>query len=468
MTTEKPGAQGAQGTAQPPTTPRTAEGSDPTGKSAGDESLAPQQARIVGRTSYFFMWMGGCVSIGTFTMGSSLVGELNLLQSILAMTIGCVVITIGLTLNGAVGHRWGIPFMVQVRSSFGFVGTRIPGLVRALPALMWYGFQSWVGAMAIDEISDTLFGYSNVVLYFILFQALQIGLSLFGFQGIKWLENVGAVFIMLALLYMLYTVIDQYGAELGENFAAGGSWGTPFWGATLLFLGIYATMMINVSDYSREHVTSTRPGTMFSIYTAAILPVTLFMGMIGLMVSEATGVVDPIEVFSSAVNNTPLMVVTLLFIIFSQVTTNVLNNVVPPTYVLMDIFGMKFPTASVVVGLLAPATFPWLLVQDENADGLQTFVQIYSAFLGPIFAVMVVDYYLIRRQKLQVAELYESTGRFSGVNWAGVIATAVGVVCAFPFSDLGWYISLVPAGLVYWLLMTYMPSARRFRPEKEN
>ena len=95
-----------------------------TDKAAGQESLAPQEARIMGRVSYFLAWLGGCVSIGTFTMGSSLVGTLNLTQSVLAMAIGCFVIGGGLAVNGAAGYRYGIPFMVQARSSFGFTGSR--------------------------------------------------------------------------------------------------------------------------------------------------------------------------------------------------------------------------------------------------------------------------------------------------------------------------------------------------------
>ena len=100
------------------------------------------------------------------------------------------------------------------------------------------------------------------------------------------------------------------------------------------------------------------------------------------MVSGATGISDPIMVFSSAVDNTPLLVITLLFIAFAQVTTNVLNNVVPPTYILMDMFNMKFRTATIVVGLAAFGTFPWELIKEESAAGLQLFVQTYSAFLG--------------------------------------------------------------------------------------
>jgi NCS1 family nucleobase:cation symporter-1 len=434
-------------------------------KAAGEESLAPQQTRILGRTSYLLAWMGGCVSIGTFTMGSSLVGVLNLVQSTVAIAIGCFVIGLGLVVNGAAGYKYGIPFMVQARSAFGFTGTRVPGLIRAVPALVWYGFQSWIGAGALNAVSATLFGFDNLVLFFVLFQALQIGLSVFGFQGIKWLENVGAVFILCALVYMFFSVISRYGDEITTNLVnTEGTWGLPFWNATMLFLGIYATMMLNVSDYSREHVKGTGPGLLTTIYAMSILPVTLFMGLIGLMVSGATGTLDPIQVFANAVNNTPLLVVTLLFIAFAQVTTNVLNNVVPPAYVLMDMFKLSFRTSAVLVGVLAVATFPWLLVREESAAGLQMFVQTYSAFLGPIFAVMVVDYYVLRGRRLDLGALYDPAGSFRGVNHAALVAVAVGVAVAFTFPAVGWYASLVPAGLTYYVLMRRWTACRRFLP----
>ena len=434
-----------------------------TTKSVGDESLAPQKSRIMGRTSYLLAWFGGCVSIGTFTMGSSVVGTLNLIQATVAIAIGCFVIGIALAINGAAGYKYGIPFMVQARSAFGFQGTRLPGLVRAVPAIVWYGFQSWIGAGALNLVSATLFGYDNLIVFFIGFQFLQIGLSVLGFQGIKWLENVGSAFILASLVYMFYSTVVRYGDALSANLLTmEGSWGLPFWGATMLFLGIYSTMMLNVSDYSREHVKGTGPGLLTTIYAMSILPCTLFMGLIGYMVSEATGVADPIKVFANAVDNTPLLMTTLLFIAFAQVTTNVLNNVVPPTYVLMDTFKMSFRKATVVVGLLAFATFPWELVKDESAAGLQVFVQTYSSFLGPIFAVLVVDYYLIRRRTLDLDKLYDENGPYRGVNLAAFIATAVGVVAAFSMPTVSWYASLIPAGLTYLLLMRYWKGCQRF------
>lgn len=433
-------------------------------KAIGEESLAPQQTRIMGRLSYLLAWFGGCVSIGTFTMGSSVVGTLNLIQATVAIAIGCFVIGIALALNGAAGYKYGIPFMVQARSAFGFSGTRLPGLVRAVPAIVWYGFQSWIGAGALNMVSATLFGFDNLVFFFITFQFLQIGLSVMGFQGIKWLENIGSVFILASLVYMFYSTVQRYGDELSTNLLTmEGSWGLPFWGATMLFLGIYSTMILNVSDYSREHRHGTGPGLLTTIYSMSILPCTLFMGLIGYMVSEATGVADPIQVFANAVDNTPLLMTTLMFIAFAQVTTNVLNNVVPPTYILMDVFKLSFKPATIIVGLLAFATFPWKLVSADSAAGLQLFVQTYSAFLGPIFAILVVDYYIIRKRTLNLDQLYDAQGPYKGFNYAALVATVIGAAVALTFSTVSWYASLIPAGATYYLLMKHWAPCQRFR-----
>lgn len=432
-------------------------------KGIGEEGLAPQTTRIMDPWSYLFAWLGGCVSIGTFTVGSGLVGTLNLLQTFAAIAIGCLIIGLALMINGQAGHKYGIPFMVQARSAFGFTGTRIPALVRSVPAIVWFGFQSWIGAGALNLVSATMFGYDNMIVFFVGFQFLQIGLSVLGFHGIKWLENIGSVFIIGSLIYMFFSVIDKYGDVITTNLVnVEGTWGAPFWGATMLFLGVYSTMMLNVSDYSRELRKNVGPIRQVAIYANSILPATLFMGLIGLMVSGATGEVDPIKVFSSAVDNKILLVSTLLFIAFAQVTTNILNNVVPPAYALMDVFKLKYKTAAVIVGLLAFCTFPWELVKDESAAGLSLFIQTYSAFLGPIFAILVVDYFVLRKQKLDLQKLYDPEGPYKGVNWAAVIAMAVGVVVALIFSNISWYASLIPAGLIYWLLMKTMPSAQRF------
>ena len=236
----------------------------------------------------------------------------------------------------------------------------------------------------------------------------------------------------------------------------------PFWAATTSFLGIYSTMIINASDYSRNATPDIKPVKATSIYTVSILPVTLFMGLIGLLVTAATGNSDPVEVFSTTMGSKFLTVVTLLFIAFAQVTTNVLNNIVPPAYVLMESFKMKWTHATILVGVLSACVMPWKLVTADSAAGLNLFTQFYSAFLGPIFAVMAVDFFILRKKKLDVNDMYDKKGPFKGINWAAIIAILVGSVCSLFIMELSWYISLIPTGVTYYLLMKAMPSSKSF------
>lgn len=429
-----------------------------------DKDLQPTKKRIMGHLSYAASFMGGCVSIGTFSMGAGLIGVLTVQQAILAMVIGCLVIAAALVVIGECGHKYGIPFTIQLRSSFGTSGVKVAGLLRGAPAIIWFGFQSWVGAGAINSCLNILFGFNNLFVVYILFTILQIALAIKGFEGIKWMENISCVFIIAILVYMLYIVKVQFATEIDNMFAnIKGTWGMPFWAATTSFLGIYSTMIINASDYSRNLKESVRPVTTGSIYTVAILPVTLFMGLIGLLVTSATGNSDPVTVFSTTMGSKFLTVVTLLFIAFAQVTTNVLNNIVPPSYVLMEAFNVKWSYATVIVGILSVCCMPWKLVTEESAAGLNLFTQFYSAFLGPIFAVMAVDYFILRKKKLDVNQLYDKQGIFKGINMAAIIAIIVGSICSLFIIQLSWYVSLIPTAVVYYLCMKYMKSCEKFR-----
>ena len=125
---------------------------------------------------------------------------------------------------------------------------------------------------------NILFGYSNLPVVYVLFTILQVALSIKGFKEIKWLENVSCVFIIAILVYMLYVVNTKYAVDISASFAGiKGTWGLPFWAATTSFLGIYATMITNASDYSRNLKEGIGPVKASGIYTIAILPVTLFM-----------------------------------------------------------------------------------------------------------------------------------------------------------------------------------------------
>ncbi len=428
-------------------------------------TLAPigAKGRILGLPSYLFAWLGGCVSIGTFALGSSVVETgLNLMQAFIAMLLGSLILIVCLVVNDRLCYKTGIPYVIQLKSAFGAKGNVVPAMLRAVPAIVWYGVQSWLAGTALNTISMTLFGYDNMILYFILFQLVQLALSLLGFHGIKWLENIGACFIIGALIYMFYICVTEYSQEINALAAQEGSWGMPFVSAIISFFGVNITVMLNAGDYVRELKVGISDGKRGIVYFLAMVPATVFMGIIGLMLSSATGIANPITAFSQAVDNKFLVVVTLLFILFAQMTTNLLSNVIPPTYALMDAFKLKHKTAAILVSLLAVCTFPWELTKETSAAGLDIFILIYTAFFGPIFAVLVTDYYIIRKQNVNLKDLYDQEGPFAGINWAAIIAISVGAVIGLFNISISFFTATIPTALVYYFLMKKMNSSKPF------
>lgn len=409
--------------------------------------------RIMGPISYLMAWLGGCVSIGNFSLGSALVGGgLNLMQVILAIALGSGLVCVCLVINDKLCYTTGMPYVVQLRSAFGFKGTVIPSICRGIPAIVWYGFQSWVGASALNEISIIIFNFDSMIFYFIVFHLMQVGLAVLGFKGIKAIENIGGVVIILSLAYMLFTMLTLHGDSVSAIANAPANWGLPFFSAVTSFIGVNCLVLISVGDYVREVKPGCGPIARGGIYAAALIPATVFMGVIGLLVTNVTGIANPVVGFARVVDNKAVVILTLVFIIFAQITTNLLNNSLPPIYALMDICKIKHKAAAIIVGLLAFATFPWELIKETSANGLNVFILIYSAFAGPIFAILVTDYYGVRKQKINLPDFYNPDGPFKGVNIAAIGALIVGAIVSFIFVDISWLASIIPTSIVYYFL----------------
>ena len=159
-------------------------------------SLAPIKSkdRIMSWGSNTMLWLGGCISIGTLTMGSAQLEKgLNLVQLFLAVFIGSLILIIGIAANDQFSYKTGAPYAIQLKSAFGTKGSSIPVLIRGLPAIVWYGFQTWLGGAALNNISIVFFGFDNIWVFFIAFQLIQVLLSIKGFQGAKWVGNIGGV-----------------------------------------------------------------------------------------------------------------------------------------------------------------------------------------------------------------------------------------------------------------------------------
>lgn len=433
-------------------------------------SLAPipEKDRIMGWGSYTMLWLGGCISIGTLTMGSAQLGKgLNLTQVFLAVLLGTMLLVVGICANDKFSYTSGAPYAIQLKSAYGTKGSMVPVLIRGLPAIVWYGFQTWLGGSAINQISIALFGYDNIWLYFILFQVVQILLSIKGFQGIKWVEDVGGVVIVLAMFYLLYVCVTNYGDVIGTKLInRQGTWGMPFVAAIIAFFGNSTTVMLNAGDYSRELKGGYGYGKRGLSYAIAMIPATVLLGLIGAMASTATGIANPINAFAQMVDNKILLIVTLGFILFAQLTTNLASNVVPPAYAFMDVFHMKHRTAVILVGILAVCTCPWILTNDKSAAGLDLFVKVYTAFFGPIFAILITDFYILHRGKFtkeQLDDLYDENGSRKGVNKAAIIATIVGAAIGLVNVDISFFTATIPTALVYYYCLKKMPSCKNFR-----
>lgn len=434
-----------------------------------NDTLRPIAAedRIMGPGSYFMMWLGGCINLGIFTVGSAQLEKgLNMFQIFLAMFIGTTVLVAIMCINDEFSYKTGAPYAIQLKSAYGTKGSFLPVILRGLPGIVWYGFQSWLAGSAINNISIVVIGYDNIVLYFLLFQALQIFLSAKGFKGIKWVENVGGVVLSLAVLYMLYVCITKYGHVMTDLINQKPSWGMPFVAATVAFFGNGALVLLNVGDYAREFKTGYSAVKRAGILFIPQVPITMLLGLIGFMSFAATGVANPINAFSMMVDNKVLLVITLLFILFAQLTTNLVSNVIPAVYALMDVCKMKHILACILVGIAGVCTCPWILTSDSSAAGLDLFVKIYSSFCAPILAILLVDYFILRKKnftKEQLEDLYDEGGSRAGINWAAIIATAIGALIGVFNVNIAFFTSTIPTALVYYYGTKKMASCSNFR-----
>lgn len=441
--------------------------------SAGvDESLIPktEAGRTVGPISYMFMWIGDGVNLGNMTLGASLVvagiATLNIFQTFAAAIIAIGIISTVFALNDRLGYRTGIPYVVQLRMSFGVKGSIISSLLRGIPAIVWYGFQSWIGGTALNEIAKILTGgaFDNVVVCFVVLQLVQIGLSLYGFHAIKWVESLTSIVIMLALVYVFGVLLTSHSAVIAEKWVhAKGSWGLPFFAFIMMFMGNYAAIFLSAADYSRELKSGISDAKRGFLYFLPILVAYGFVLAIGAMLASATGISNPVKAFAIVVDNSYITVFVSAFIVMGAIAVNMVANIIPPTYVITLITKLKYKVAVTITGLLALGSFPWVLVQDSSAKGLGMFILIYSAFLGPIVSILLIEYYILRKQKVNIEDLYKEDGPFTGYNPAAVLAMLIGAGAAFTKVELAWVIGFVVAGIAYILLMKYAFKDSKFK-----
>jgi NCS1 family nucleobase:cation symporter-1 len=451
-----------------------------------NEDLAPVALarRTWGLYNYVSLWVAMSVCIPTYMLASGLIaGGMSWREAIGTILLGNLIVLVPMLLNAHAGAKYGIPFPVFVRASFGVRGANVPAVLRALVACGWFGIQTWIGGQAIFAMLSILWpaagnsstGHSGSGLWicFFAFWALNIFVILRGIEMIKFLEGIAAPFMLAIGLLLLWWITNLAGG-LGPVLRAPSKFATT--AAFLRFfipsltgmVGFWATVALNIPDFTR-YARSQRDQMLGQ---AIGLPAAMTLySFIGVAVTSASAVIfgepiwDPVVLLQKF--NRPVVALVALFaLLIATLNTNVAANVVSPSndFSNLNPRRISFRTGGLITGVIGVLLMPWKLLGDFSAYIFGWLVG-YSGLLGPIAGIMIADYFVLRRCQLNVASLYQSKGEYSysnGVNWRAIAALAVGIaiaLCGLAFPplrwlyDYAWFVGFFVAGGLYLTLM---------------
>ncbi|MDG1581596.1 NCS1 family nucleobase:cation symporter-1 [Pseudomonas sp. GOM6] len=414
------------------------------------------------------LWVGMAICVPTYTLGGVLTAYFGLSvgEALLTILLANIVVLIPLTLNAFPGTKYGIPFPVVLRSSFGILGSNVPCLVRALVACGWFGIQTMFGGLAIHLFLGSIFpdwkalGGIGEVIGFFVFWALNLWVVLRGAESIKWLETLSAPLLLAVGVGLLAWAMPQ--VSLSELLAQppkrpeGDGVASYFFAGLTAMVGFWATLSLNIPDFSR-YARSQKDQIIGQVVG---LPLTMFLfAALGVVLTAASAslvgetVADPVSLIGH-IDSPVWVALAMALIIIATLSTNTAANIVSPTNDFQNIAPKLINRTKAVlitglVGLLLMGhellKKAGVIASDVSLESLYSnWLLGYSSLLGPIAGIMVVDYFLVRRQQLDLPSLYLDGGAYPAVNWAGFIALGVPValtVLAMTTGLLGWFYS---------------------------
>jgi NCS1 family nucleobase:cation symporter-1 len=446
-----------------------------------NDDLAPIPAsrRTWGLYNYAALWVGMSVCIPTYMLASGLIaGGMSWGQAICTILLGNVIVLIPMLLNAHAGTRYGIPFPVFVRASFGVRGANVPAVLRALVACGWFGIQTWIGGQAIHSMLSIIApGWAQFAggkwICFFAFWALNMFVVYRGIETIKFLEGVAAPFMLAVGLLLLWWVTGKaggFGPVLSQpsKFRSAGEFFAFFIPALTAMVGFWATVALNIPDFTRY--ARSQKAQMLGQALGLPAAMTLY-SFIGVAVTSASAVLfghpiwDPVELLGKF--NQPLVAfVALIALLIATLNTNVAANVVSPSNDFSNLNPrlISFRTGGLITGCIGVLMMPWKLLGDFSAYIFGWLIG-YSGLLGPIAGVMIADYFLVRRADLNIDDLYRRGGVYEysrGFNFRALAALAAGVAVAisgliyppiYVLYKYAWFVSFFVSALVYYGLM---------------
>ena len=431
---------------------------------AGIEPI-PKEERNLGGWDFFLLWAGAAISLAEIWAGSLIV-PLGLGLGLWAILLGHLLGNTPFALGGLIGSRWGVPTMVSVRPSFGIRGSYFAAALNMIQLIGWTAVMLIVCGGAADAISK-FYGFSNLNLWIILSGVITTLWALVGHRIWKWLQRISVIALLILCLAMTYVVFQQYGwANLSQiprkrDF--------PFMVGMDLVIAMPISWLPLVSDYSRfaKDSKSSFWGTWISYFM-----ISSWMYLIGLMASLATQSPDPSGVVMGLMLKFGWAIPALIIVLFSTFTTTFLD-IYSTAISGLNIFPKLGERAGILIGgifgIIVAIIFPTLLNYEH-------FLLFIGAMFCPLFGIVLVDYFFLRRGGIDLVDLYRRDGKYwfwKGINPLAIIAWAIGfaiylgfspmlmekvlgIKAAFPWPLGSSLPSMIVAGLIYWLLRQRM------------
>ncbi|HEX2121333.1 MAG TPA: NCS1 family nucleobase:cation symporter-1, partial [Thermoanaerobaculia bacterium] len=396
------------------------------------------------------LWIGMSVVITTYTLASGLMTQgMSWSQALTTILLGNTIVLIPMVLNAHAGTKYGVSFPVLCRASFGVKGANIPAMLRAIVACGWFGIQTWIGGLALDALLTAAWpAWANVpanrAIAFGIFWLLQVAIIIKGTEGIKVLESWSAPLLLLGGAALLVWAVRN-GGGLGTILRESSrlqQGSTPFWdlfpAALTANVGYWATLSLNIPDFTR-YAKSQRSQVAGQ---ALGLPTTMTaFAFIGVAVTSATIVIfgkavwDPIELIAR-VGSPAVIIFGALVVLAAQITTNMAANVVSPANDFSNLSPRKisYVTGGLITAVIGILMMPWKLYSDAAAY-IFTWLIGYSSLMGALGGILIADYWIVRRQKLNLRHLFEVNGEYTysrGTNWRAVAALVLAILPVVP------------------------------------
>ena len=446
-----------------------------------NDDLAPTgpAQRTWSTYNYIALWFSMSMEVTTYMLASSLIaGGMNWKQAIFTIFLGNLIVLVPMLLNAHAGAKYGIPFPVFVRASFGTRGANFPAMLRALVACGWFGIQSWLGGQAIAAMLAVLWpatAQMPAVLWasFLGFWLLNMYVVWRGVESIRFLQSFSAPFMLVMSFILLFWMLHKAGGfgpmlSAPSRFHTTGEFLRFFFPSLTAMVGYWATLSLNIPDFTRyaKSQDSQIVGQAFGLPVAMVL-----YSFIGIACTSASVTIfgepvwSPITLLGKF--HQPLAaLLALVALLIATLNVNIGANVVSPSNDFSNLAPglISFRAGGLITGLLGLAMMPWKLMSTFGSYIFGWLIG-YSGLLGPVAGIMVADYFLIRGTKLDVASLYHRGGPYEytrGINPRAIVALVAGVLIALIglavpalrfLYDYAWFVGFFVSAASYYVLM---------------